>query len=69
MFEDFVSLCTISCIVVQRSSYLLVISLEVVDRGSNQHDNRLEFQLGCLSTRIFNENFCFYLYIPQGGDT
>jgi hypothetical protein len=33
IFEDLISLCIISCIVVQCSSYLLMISLEVVDQG------------------------------------
>jgi hypothetical protein len=31
MFEDFISLCIVGCIVMQRFSYLLMISLEVVN--------------------------------------
>jgi hypothetical protein len=42
MFEGFMSLCIIGRIVVQYFSYVLMIYLEVVDRGSTQHKNPLE---------------------------
>jgi hypothetical protein len=47
MFEDFISLCIISCTIMQHFSYLLMISLEVVGRyqkhvRSIRSDKRVE---------------------------
>jgi hypothetical protein len=67
MFKLFISFCIIGCKLVHRSCYLLMFYLEVANRGSTQHDSRLEFKLGCPSTRIFYEKYCCYLLIPRGG--
>jgi hypothetical protein len=44
-FEEFIFFCIIGCIDMQHSSYLIIISMEVVDWGLKRHDSRLAFQL------------------------
>jgi hypothetical protein len=45
MFEDFILLCIMDYTIVQRFSYLLMISMELVDQGSTRHPIQMDFQI------------------------